>query len=141
MHRLRTLHEQQQILPSFLSSLKTIFDVVFRSVKRKQFPPQSATLRVTIHAAKRIYDIVKRATVQYFTCHPTRLQKLFFSQVIRKSTGAMLFHSNLPGFVYSDQFIQIPTSLASTAVYGLGENEQKSYRHDLNWMTWVGYAR
>ena len=28
------------------------------------------------------------------------------------------------------------------AIYGLGENDQRSYRHDLNtWLTWVGWAR
>ena len=47
----------------------------------------------------------------------------------------------MPGFVYSDQFIQIATNLPSTAVYGLGENEQPTYRHDLNWKTWTGFAR
>ena len=63
-------------------------------------------------------------------------------QVIRKSTGVKLFDtSDMPGFVYSDQFIQIATNLPSTAVYGLGENEQPTYRHDLQWKTWTGFAR
>ncbi len=31
--------------------------------------------------------------------------------------------------------------LPSSNVYGLGENEQPTYRHDMNWKTWVGYNR
>ena len=63
-------------------------------------------------------------------------------QVTRKSTGTVLFDTNdMPGFVYSDQFIQLATNLPSTFVYGLGENEQPTYRHDLNWKTWTGFAR
>ncbi len=34
-----------------------------------------------------------------------------------------------------------PSRLASSNVYGLGENEQHSYRHDINWRTWVGFNR
>eukprot|EP00095_Tigriopus_kingsejongensis_P010472 maker-scaffold1269_size51662-snap-gene-0.10 protein:Tk10472 transcript:maker-scaffold1269_size51662-snap-gene-0.10-mRNA-1 annotation:"maltase- intestinal-like" len=65
----------------------------------------------------------------------------FVQEVIRKSTGTVIFDTGLPGFVFSDQFIQVSTKLPSTNVYGLGENEQYSYRHDLNWKRWVAYGR
>ena len=77
------------------------------------------------------------------------LYEVFFNQdvngfhfkVVRKSTGTTVFDTSLPGFIFADQFIQISTRLPSENVYGLGENEQHSYRHDLNWKRWVGYAR
>eukprot|EP00094_Tigriopus_californicus_P007397 TCALIF_07120-PA protein Name:"Similar to MGAM Maltase-glucoamylase, intestinal (Homo sapiens)" AED:0.12 eAED:0.12 QI:64/0.83/0.61/1/0.83/0.76/13/81/845 len=65
----------------------------------------------------------------------------FALKVIRKATGTVLFDTGLPGFVYSDQFIQFATKLPSSNIYGLGENEQHSYKHDLNWKQWIGFAR
>ncbi len=63
-------------------------------------------------------------------------------QVRRRSTGRVLFSTDLPGLILSDQFLQVPAKLASKNVYGLGENLQRTYRHDLTkWKTWVGYAR
>ena len=63
-------------------------------------------------------------------------------QVIRKSTGTVVFSIALPGLIYSEQFIQVPISLPSGNIYGLGENFQMSYRHDLSvHKTWVGFAR
>lgn len=70
---------------------------------------------------------------------------MFFGtrQVIRRSTGTVLFSTDLPGLVFANQFLQLPARLASRNLYGLGENYQQRYRHDLKhgWRTWALYAR
>ncbi|XP_071742785.1 LOW QUALITY PROTEIN: sucrase-isomaltase, intestinal [Lepeophtheirus salmonis] len=69
--------------------------------------------------------------------------ELFSFRVIRKSSGeAILDTKNLPGLIFSDQFLQIPLGLAKGGdVYGLGENEQSTLKHDMNWKNWNGWAR
>jgi len=67
---------------------------------------------------------------------------VFGFKVTRKSTNETILDIGLPGLVFSDQFIQLPFSISdSAAVYGWGENEQHSFRHDQNWKTWAIYAR
>ncbi|XP_026522804.1 sucrase-isomaltase, intestinal [Notechis scutatus] len=65
----------------------------------------------------------------------------FGIQVRRKSTGTVLWDSQLPGFTFSDMFIQISTRLPSQFVYGFGETEHKQFRHEMNWKTWPMFAR
>ncbi len=62
---------------------------------------------------------------------------------MRRSTEEVVFDADLPGLVYSEQFVQLAARLPDGAnVYGLGENQQESYRHDLSKSrTWVGYTR
>ncbi|KAK0136721.1 Maltase-glucoamylase, intestinal [Merluccius polli] len=47
----------------------------------------------------------------------------------------------MPGFTFSDMFIQISTRLSSEYVYGFGETEHPTYRHDLNYHTWGMFAK
>eukprot|EP00094_Tigriopus_californicus_P002589 TCALIF_02501-PA protein Name:"Similar to Gaa Lysosomal alpha-glucosidase (Rattus norvegicus)" AED:0.10 eAED:0.10 QI:0/0.75/0.55/0.88/0.75/0.77/9/17/845 len=68
-------------------------------------------------------------------------EPVFSFQVIRKSTGTILFDSSYGGLTLSDQFLQIASRLPSENVYGLGEHEQPSFKHDLNWKTWTMFAR
>nr|XP_029503657.1 maltase-glucoamylase, intestinal-like [Oncorhynchus nerka] len=65
----------------------------------------------------------------------------FGIQVIRKSTGTLIWDSALPGFTFSDLFIQVSTRLSSDYVYGFGETEHTSYKHDLNYNTWGMFAK
>ncbi|XP_029922224.1 maltase-glucoamylase, intestinal [Myripristis murdjan] len=65
----------------------------------------------------------------------------FGIQVIRKSTGTKIWDSSVPGFTFSDMFIQVSTRLASEYVYGFGETEHLTYRHDLNYHTWGMFAK
>ncbi|KAK2718438.1 hypothetical protein QYM36_005675, partial [Artemia franciscana] len=65
----------------------------------------------------------------------------FSFQVVRKSTGTVIFDSSLGGLTLSDQFLQISTLLSMDAIFGFGENEQPSLRHDMNWKTWALWAR
>ncbi|MEE6501197.1 hypothetical protein FKM82_004096 [Ascaphus truei] len=62
----------------------------------------------------------------------------FGLQIIRKSSGAIIWDSQVPGFTFSDMFIQISTRLPSQYIYGLGETEHNSFRHELNWGTTIG---
>uniref|UniRef100_A0A8C5HXG7 alpha-glucosidase n=1 Tax=Gouania willdenowi TaxID=441366 RepID=A0A8C5HXG7_GOUWI len=65
----------------------------------------------------------------------------FGIQVIRKSTGTKIWDSSVPGFTFSDLFIQISTKLSSEFVYGFGETEHPTYKHDLNFHTWGMFSK
>ncbi|XP_066540681.1 sucrase-isomaltase, intestinal [Hoplias malabaricus] len=68
-------------------------------------------------------------------------QQPFGIQVIRNSTGTVVWNSSVPGFSFSDMFIQISTRLPSQYIYGFGETEHTSFKHDLNWNTWGMFAK
>ncbi|XP_068440776.1 sucrase-isomaltase, intestinal isoform X2 [Clinocottus analis] len=65
----------------------------------------------------------------------------FGIQVIRKSTGTKIWDSSVPGFTFSDMFIQVSTRLPSEFVYGFGETEHPTYKHDLNYHTWGMFSK
>ncbi|NWV96371.1 MGA protein, partial [Machaerirhynchus nigripectus] len=67
--------------------------------------------------------------------------KPFGIQIRRKSTGTVIWDSGLPTFTFSDMFIQISTRLASQYIYGLGEAEHPTFRHNMNWHTWGMFTR
>ncbi|XP_067276076.1 sucrase-isomaltase, intestinal [Pseudorasbora parva] len=67
--------------------------------------------------------------------------KPFGIQVIRKSTGETIWNSAVPGFTFSDQFLQISTLLPSEYVYGFGETEHPSYKHDLKFHKYGLFAK
>ncbi|NXJ17471.1 MGA protein, partial [Dicrurus megarhynchus] len=77
---------------------------------------------------RRLYDV----TIQ---------DRPFGVQVRRRSTGTVIWDSQLPTFMFSDQFLQISTRLPSPFVFGFGEAEHTSFRHDLNWITWGMFTR
>uniref|UniRef100_A0A087Y481 alpha-glucosidase n=1 Tax=Poecilia formosa TaxID=48698 RepID=A0A087Y481_POEFO len=68
-------------------------------------------------------------------------QNPFGIQVVRKSTGTKIWDSAIPGFTFSDLFIQVSTRLSSNFVYGFGETEHTTYRHDLNYHTWGMFSK
>jgi len=47
----------------------------------------------------------------------------------------------VPGFTFSDQLLQISTLLPSNHVYGFGETEHPSYKHDLNFQKYGLFAK
>ncbi|XP_009576162.1 PREDICTED: sucrase-isomaltase, intestinal-like, partial [Fulmarus glacialis] len=65
----------------------------------------------------------------------------FGIQVRRRSTGTVIWDSQLPTFTFSDMFIQISTRLASQYLYGFGETEHTMFRRDMNWHTWGMFTR
>ncbi len=65
----------------------------------------------------------------------------FSFKVVRRSTGTVLLEtSSSHDFIFADQYLTLSWKPASENVYGLGENEQKSFRHDfgknLTWGLW-----
>ncbi|XP_051252783.1 sucrase-isomaltase, intestinal [Dicentrarchus labrax] len=65
----------------------------------------------------------------------------FGIQVIRKSTGTKIWDSSVPGFTFSDMFIQVSTRLSSEYVYGFGETEHPTYKHNFNYHTWGMFSK
>ncbi|XP_074023543.1 maltase-glucoamylase-like [Numenius arquata] len=65
----------------------------------------------------------------------------FGLQIRRRSTGTVIWDSQLPTFTFSDFFIQISTRLPSQYLYGFGETEHPTFRHDMNRHTWGMFAR
>uniref|UniRef100_A0A8C5Q0B1 alpha-glucosidase n=1 Tax=Leptobrachium leishanense TaxID=445787 RepID=A0A8C5Q0B1_9ANUR len=65
----------------------------------------------------------------------------FGIKIKRKNTGTVIWNSQVPGFTFSDLFIQIATRLPSNYIYGFGETEHRTFRHDLNWITWGMFAK
>ncbi|KAF4788286.1 hypothetical protein TURU_162186 [Turdus rufiventris] len=65
----------------------------------------------------------------------------FGIQIHRKSTGTLIWSSDLRTFTFSDMFIQISTRLPSQYIYGFGENEHPTFRQDMNWHTWGMFSR
>src|SRR5665811_2157108 len=68
----------------------------------------------------RLYDV----EFEYFP--------VFSFKVIRKSSGIVIFDTSVGGFTFSDQFIQIATKLPSQNLYGFGEHEQPSFKHNFD---------
>ncbi|NXN56879.1 MGA protein, partial [Rynchops niger] len=68
-------------------------------------------------------------------------KKPFGIQVRRKSTGTVIWDSQLPTFTFSDMFIQISTRLASQYIYGFGENEHTMFRRNMSWQSWGMFTR
>jgi hypothetical protein len=57
---------------------------------------------------------------------------VFSFKVVRKSSGTVVFDTSLGGLTFADQFIQIGIKIPSRNAYGIGENEQGTYRHDFS---------
>ncbi|NXE53142.1 MGA protein, partial [Casuarius casuarius] len=68
-------------------------------------------------------------------------RKPFGIQIRRKSTGTVIWDSQLPTFTFSDMFIQISTRLASQYIYGFGETEHTMFRRNMSWNTWGLFTR
>lgn len=96
--------------------------------KRYEVPVPLNTPSNPSGTAARLYDV-------------TIVDKPFGIQIRRKSTGKVVWDSQLPGFTFSDMFIQISTRLPSQYIYGFGENEHRTFRQDLDWNTWGMFSK
>ncbi|XP_013409300.1 maltase-glucoamylase, intestinal [Lingula anatina] len=65
----------------------------------------------------------------------------FGIEVVRKSNGVVIFNTALPGFTFTDQYLQLTTRLSSSHVYGFGEHNHLRYKHDMNWKRWPIFTR
>ncbi|XP_048120689.1 LOW QUALITY PROTEIN: sucrase-isomaltase, intestinal [Alosa alosa] len=114
---------------SYLSGHSLRFKIYDPAMKRYEVPvPLDLPTTPETDPAKRLYEV----QVQ---------QQPFGIKVVRNSTGTIIWDSALPGFTFTDLFIQVSTRLASEYIYGFGETEHPTYRHDLNWHTWGMFAK
>ncbi|XP_006887299.1 PREDICTED: maltase-glucoamylase, intestinal-like [Elephantulus edwardii] len=65
----------------------------------------------------------------------------FGIQIRRKSSQAMIWDSQLPGFTFNDMFLSISTRLPSQYIYGFGETAHETFRRSMSWNTWGMFAR
>ncbi|ELU16680.1 hypothetical protein CAPTEDRAFT_122965, partial [Capitella teleta] len=71
-----------------------------------------------------------------FTSSPS-----FGFKVTRKSSGAVIFDTTIGGLHMADQYLQFSTRLNSDNLYGFGEHEHHTLKHDMNWVTWPLWTR
>jgi len=59
---------------------------------------------------------------------------LFSFKVVRKSSGTVLFDTKNEetNFIFADQYLSLAWKVPTENVYGIGENEQTSFRHNFN---------
>ncbi|KAM6137726.1 sucrase-isomaltase, intestinal-like [Pterocles gutturalis] len=62
-------------------------------------------------------------------------------RVKRKSTGTVLWDSPLVDLLFSNQYLQITTTVPSTSVYGFGEHEHPSFKHSMDFITYGMFSR
>ncbi|XP_075862342.1 putative maltase-glucoamylase 2 [Microcebus murinus] len=65
----------------------------------------------------------------------------FGIQIQRKSSGTVIWDSQLPGFTFNDKFLSISTRLPSQYIYGFGETEHTAFRRNMSWNVWGMFAR
>ena len=65
----------------------------------------------------------------------------FHLNVTRRSSGVKILDTSIGGLVYSDQFIQFASYLASKDVYGFGENYHLSFKREFDYTTLPMFAR
>ncbi|GAB6030870.1 hypothetical protein CHUAL_007705 [Chamberlinius hualienensis] len=105
-------------------------------LRLKFYDPNVARYEVPIEISP---PSARAATTDYFVTHTSNPQ--FGIAVVRNSTGTTVFNTQLPGFVFSDQFLTLTTTLPSSNVYGFGEHNHHYLRHDLNWEDWTMFSR
>ncbi|XP_048837847.1 sucrase-isomaltase, intestinal isoform X2 [Brienomyrus brachyistius] len=114
---------------NYLSGTMLQFKIYDPVTKRFEVPvPLDIPPTPEMDANKRLYEV-------------SVAQQPFGIKVTRKSTGTVIWDSSLPGFTFSELFIQISTRLPSKYIYGFGETEHTSYLHDLNWNTWGMFSK
>ncbi|XP_062957072.1 probable maltase-glucoamylase 2 [Cynocephalus volans] len=65
----------------------------------------------------------------------------FGIQIRRRSSHAVIWDSQLPGFTFNDMFLSISTRLPSQYLYGFGETEHTTFRRNMSWNMWGMFAR
>ncbi|XP_077662967.1 sucrase-isomaltase, intestinal-like [Eretmochelys imbricata] len=68
-------------------------------------------------------------------------QPSFQFKIIRKSTGTVLWDTSLGDLIFSRQYLQITTIVPSTSVYGFGEHEHPSFKHNMNFVNYAMFSR
>ncbi|XP_028650310.2 sucrase-isomaltase, intestinal [Erpetoichthys calabaricus] len=117
-----------QVDIKYLSNYMLQFKISDPKSKRYEVPIPLNVPSIEVNPVDQLYDV-------------SISNQPFGIKVKRKSTGTVIWDSVLPGFIFTDMFIQISTRFPSKYVYGFGETEHTSFRHDLNWLTWGMFAK
>ncbi|XP_033884004.3 sucrase-isomaltase, intestinal [Acipenser ruthenus] len=121
--------ETLQVDVKYLDNYILQFKIYDPNNKRYEVPvPFNIPQDPTIDPSKRLYEVIVENSP-------------FGIKVKRTSTGTIIWDSHLPGFTFTDMFIQISNRLPSKYVYGFGETEHPTFKHDLNWHTWGMFAK
>uniref|UniRef100_A0A8C1BIY9 alpha-glucosidase n=1 Tax=Cyprinus carpio carpio TaxID=630221 RepID=A0A8C1BIY9_CYPCA len=109
-----------------------------RSLRWKIFDPENARYEVPVP----LHLPATPETVEENRDYRVQINdKPFGIQLIRKGTEEVIWDSAVPGFTFSDQFLQISTRLPSEYVYGFGETEHPTYKHSLNFHKYGLFAK
>ncbi|XP_052256801.1 sucrase-isomaltase, intestinal-like isoform X2 [Dreissena polymorpha] len=65
----------------------------------------------------------------------------FTMKITRKSTGKKIWDTSAGPLIFSEQFLQLSTYLASDNLYGLGEHRHMHLKHDMDYRTWPIFTR
>lgn len=104
-------------------------DISDLAVSLESYGPSGSLLRVKIYDAKEGRYEAELPAMQFEKLNSDR-ESQFLHEVTddghlvirRKSTGSILFHSDLKKLVFSDRFIQLNSKLNTPFVYGLGQH-------------------
>ncbi|KAM4874063.1 maltase-glucoamylase [Thomomys bottae] len=118
-----------RLLMTFHKNEMLQFKIYDPSNKRYEVPiPLDIPSVPTSSSAGRLYDVLIK-------------ENPFGIEIRRKSTGTVIWDSQVLGFTFNDMFIRISTRLPSHYIYGFGETEHTAFRRDLNWHTWGMFSR
>lgn len=133
--------ERDNMKPSFFNSdINTlVIDIEHQTNDRihfKIYDPSEARFEVPVAMPPRPETKAENPNYEVtYTTNP------FTLKITRRSTGQVLWDTSIGALIFEDQFLSISTRLPSTNIYGLGESEHHSFRHDMNWITWGVFSR
>ncbi|XP_069105358.1 sucrase-isomaltase, intestinal-like [Argopecten irradians] len=120
---------RQQIKVNVYMSGDNMLRIHFAANDSWEIPDEAVHINMPTGSNSKQYDVK-------FVTSP-----VFGVVVTRKSTGAVVFDTSVPGLIFTDQFVQISTRLPSANVYGFGEHQHRRFKHDMNWRTWPIFTR
>ncbi|XP_059802933.1 maltase-glucoamylase [Hypanus sabinus] len=121
--------ETLKVQVTFLNDSMLNFKIFDPNTERYEVPvPLNIPSPTPGNGASKLYEVE-------FVNYP------FGIQIKRKSSGTIIWDSQVAGFTFTDQFIQLTTKLPSKYIYGFGETEHRSFKHDLNWNTWGMFSK
>jgi len=76
-------------------------------------------------------DKVSSQKYEFLYSKNSSRDELFSFKIKRRNTNVVLFDTSIGGLVLNNQFLQIVTRLQSSNVYGFGENNHDSLKHNV----------
>lgn len=73
------------------------------------------------------------------SCPSFNLKRYFLLELNLFLNGS--FDSSMGGLTLAEQFVMISTKLPTKNLYGMGENNHDSFRHNMSYKTWPIFSR